>query len=194
MMKLCGLWLFVMLTLCACQLSHRLKKDQWPKPLNEENILLRDEKNDLHSLGELMKEHDGLVVWFWQIKCPCVQRYQGRFNDLKARYPSIKFVLVDAHAWDARGDIEKERMRRNIVEPIYKDDHGTLRDALFIKGTPSTALINQQQQVLYVGWPDNERPLNEEHRIPYLDNALKEFVTKEPIESPSSTMFGCPLP
>lgn len=184
-------WLFFAFLLQACQVSHHLKINQWPKPLNEQKITLKD-GNKSHTLDELVKGYDGLVVWFWQIKCPCVGRYQERFNDLKIRYPSIRFVLVDSHPWDFPNDIEQERTRRLIDETIYKDD-GSLRDALFIKGTPSTALLNPKLEVLYIGWPDNERPVHEEHRIPYLENALNQFLSKEPILKRSSTMFGCPL-
>jgi hypothetical protein len=185
----------LLLSLVACQNSHVIKKADWPRPLLANTTYqLTDEAGQQQDLNSLLQGHRGLVLWFWQIRCPCVARYQKRFEDLKAKFTprGIRFVLVDSSPMDSPADIAQKRQELGMVEPVLQASQG-LAARLNIKGTPSVALIAPDGTVVYVGWVDNERAVGEKYREAYLEMALDQFLKGQSLTRPTSPMFGCPL-
>lgn len=180
----------------GCQSAYRIKPESLPKKIvPEEIILLGQGAKEPYRLSDIYQQQKGLVVIFWQTKCPCVKRYQKRINRLFERYQKeeISFLHLSSNSNESFDEVQKEYNRRSIPLPLIRDEGGQLAKAIGAKGTPAAALINQDGNMVYFGWIDNERDEHETGRIAYLENAIIEFLNQKPITVTTSPMFGCPI-
>lgn len=179
----------------GCQSAFRIKPETLPQKLNAEHISLEAFDGSSYRFSDIYQEHPATVVIFWQIKCPCVKRYQDRVNQLFERYgqDGVAMMYVSSNSDDTFEQAKKEIEYRKSPLPLMRDEGGHLAKLLNAKGTPTAALINQAGELVYLGWIDNERFENESGRIAYLEDAIKALVSKKPITTPTSPMFGCPI-
>jgi hypothetical protein len=183
------LWLF------SCQASFTIRPESLPKKLHSSReIYLTAQDKSFIKLSEIYRSHLATVVIFWQISCPCVKRYQSRIENLYRRYKdqNMAFLYVSSNTFESFDQVQKEYEKRANLLPIFRDD-GQLAQAIGVKGTPTAAIIDQDSQIVFLGWPDNERDEHEKGRLPYLENAIVDIINKRPIKTKTSPMFGCPI-
>jgi thiol-disulfide isomerase/thioredoxin len=181
--------LLPLLMLMSCTSAHVIKPEHWPK-ISAEFTLNGEDKG--YTLTEIYQKQPTVLI-FWQIGCPCVKRYQERIKSLSEKYPQVAFIYISSNQNESFSESLKEYKKRNEPFLLLRDEHKKLSESLNIKGTPTAVLIDQKGEVKYVGWIDNERMVGEKMRIPYLENALAEFMANMPITAKTSPMFGCPI-
>jgi thioredoxin-related protein len=183
----------LVLSLLSCQSAYRIKS--LPKNPSLTDIYLKAMDRSSHSLSQLYSAHKGLVLIFWQPRCPCVTRYQARINDLYKLYhkEDIFFAHIFSNSDETFADAKREYQRRSIPLPLMKDKQGKFAKAIHAQGTPTAVLMDQTGHIIYMGWLDNERRPFEKGRIPYLEDAIVALINNKPIKTTTSPMFGCPI-
>lgn len=195
-MKHCGLLLsLMMMGLLGCQSAHKITPELFPQKLAAPFVQLLAEDGTAYNLADIYGEHSGTVVIFWQSKCPCVKRYHDRINRLYDQYnqDGLAMLYVSSNSDESFEEALLEYKNRNGALPLLRDQGGRLAQLLNAKGTPTAALFNQEGDLVYMGWIDNERYENESGRIAYLEDAIKALIAKRPVSTPTSPMFGCPI-
>lgn len=184
--------LFALCFLAACQTLHNA---QAPLTLNQEQLVLRSLEGHVFELAPSFAQYKGTVLFFWATRCPCVQRYQTRMDDLFKRFApmGVSFLAVSSNSDDDPGTLLTEKKRRQISMPMFQDPHGALAKRLGATGTPAAVLIDHSGQIRFRGWIDNERHPHENGRIAYLEQALTELLDDKPIKRPFTPMYGCPI-
>lgn len=188
--------LLIPMLLLGCQSAYRIDQKSLPKQItNSQDIKLVSSDATVYSLPDIYKNHAATVVFFWQIGCPCVKRYQQRINHIYERFKqeNVAFIYISSNTAESFVEVKKEYQKRGITLPLMRDEGGVLAKALAARGTPTAAIINPQGQVVFLGWIDNERQENEPNRIPYLETALSEWLNQQAISANTSPMFGCPI-
>lgn len=183
------------LLLFSCQASFTIRPDSLPKKLySSQKIYLQAQDMSQIEFSDIYRNNLATVVIFWQIACPCVKRYQARIENLYRRYKdrNIAFLYVSSNTFESFDHVRKEYKKRSNRLPLFRNE-GHLAQAIGVKGTPAAAIIDQSSQIVFLGWPDNERNEEEKGRIAYLENALEDIVHKRPIKTATSPMFGCPI-
>lgn len=187
-------FLALIFVLSGCQSAHRVKPELFPQKLDAQvNLTTADGTG--YNFTDIYSEHPGTVVFFWQSKCPCVKRYQERITKLFDHYGQhgLAMMYVSSNSNESASEVHSEYDKRNSPLPLMRDEGGHLAKLVQAKGTPTAALFNQEGDLIYLGWIDNERTEHESGRIAYLEDALNDFVAKRPVRTPTSPMFGCPI-
>jgi peroxiredoxin len=191
-----ALYMLPILVLFSCQSAYRIDPKSLPKMIAvEQEFKLITADNAVYLLSDIYKEHAATVIFFWQIGCPCVKRYQKRINNIYARYTkeNIAFMYVSSNKNESFLDVKKEYQKRSLPLPLVRDEGGILAKAIGAQGTPTAAIINPKGEVVFLGWIDNERDEQESGRIPYFENALNELIKEQTITTNTSPMFGCSI-
>jgi len=188
-------FILMLLSLFSCQASFNIRPESLPKSIGNSYKIQSIVKDQSENFEGIYKNHRATVVIFWQISCPCVKRYQARIEKLYRRYHNnnIAFLYVSSNTNESYEQIKKEYLKRSIALPLYQDEQGNLAQAIGAKGTPTAAIINQSGEIVFLGWPDNERNEHEKGRIAYLENAIDDIIHNRQIKTPTSPMFGCPI-
>ena len=141
---------------------------------------------------ELSSNSQATVLFWWATQCPCVARYRSRIEELKERYldKGISFIAISSNS-DDEDRIPDAPTQRPSALPILKDAGGHLAKQLGVTTTPTVILLSQSGDVLFKGWIDNERAVGDSGRIPYLENAITDFLEFSKVSSPSSPTYGC---
>lgn len=185
-----------LLFLLACQASFTISPRSLPKQLNDTHAIeLKTSDYSIYRLPDIYQKHVATVITFFQIGCPCVTRYQKRIQELHDQYSKhgIAFYYISSNRNDSFSDVQIAYNNRSIALPLLRDERGLLAKTLGAKGTPATAIINQAGQMIFLGWIDNERNVNETGRIAYLENAIVDVINGRAVTTPTSPMFGCPI-
>ncbi|HXW60223.1 MAG TPA: redoxin domain-containing protein [Myxococcota bacterium] len=185
--------LLLLFLICACQSAHMVKPSLLGSPINKD-IKFTSTDNKTISLPDLGAGKMGTVLIFWQRLCPCVKRYQNRINLLFDRYnDKLAFFHVSSNANENFHEVMHEYKHRQVPLPLIRDEGAQLKKALDVRGTPSASLLNNKGEIMFLGWIDNERDVNERGRKAYLEDAIAQFLKGEPISVRSSPMFGCAI-
>lgn len=188
------IYVLIIAILSSCQLAHIIDHHIIPKKINH-NLTLLSVDNDEKLLSSFYDDYKALIIFFWQSKCPCVKRYENRINNLYKKYRDlgVNFIYVSSNNNESFAMAINEYHHRKSLLPLFRDHNGVLASILKAKSTPSAAIINNHGDMVFLGWIDNEREEKDKHRIPYLENALKELLLDVDISIKTSPMFGCPI-
>lgn len=190
------LYLWIMPFLFACQASLNVPAHRLPYKLtnHDEFVLIHDGKRE--SFSSIYKRPKKATVFiFWQTACACVKRYQSRINRLFHNYQSneISFFHISSNSYERSGQVLSAYKSRSVPLPLLLDENGKLAKAIGAKGTPTAAIVDNDGQIIFLGWIDNEYYENEKGRLPYLENAILDIKNDRPIKIATSPMFGCPI-
>lgn len=161
----------------------------------ESTLVLRAPDGQTVSLDELRRDRVATVLIFWSGGCPCVRRYQARIDDLSDRYPAdrVRVLGVSSNAGECFSDVLKIARERGVRLPIYRDEDGSVARAAGARSTPTTAVIDADGVVRFLGWIDNERLPGDPGREPWLDRAIQGLLDKTN-DFPSKTpVYGCAI-
>lgn len=185
--------IFFIILISGCQSAHIVKKEAFKKEIDPKLSFFNTEQQSMafHTLASNKK---GSVLIFWQNSCPCVKRYQNRVSDLFNTFGDrLAFYYISSNTNERFKEVKEECERRKISLPILRDEGGEFAKTLNIKGTPSAVLLDSRGEILFMGWIDNERDKHERGRKSYLEDAIVNYLSDEPINISSSPMFGCAI-
>lgn len=123
-------------------------------------------------LAPMFAAHDATVLVWWSSSCPCVKRYAERVRDLAERFRprGVAFYYVASNADD--GPTEIAAAAPSAALPILQDPGGALADHFAVTSTPTVIVIDHAGAMRFRGWVDNEHPVGDPDREPWLEDAL----------------------
>ncbi|CAM3264923.1 thioredoxin family protein [Rhodothermus bifroesti] len=140
----------------------------------------------------------GLVIVFWSNRCPWVDRYEARLNELAETYKGqgIRFVLVNAN--DA-GAFPQESLeasaaqarRKGYALPYVRDEGSALARALGASRTPEVFVFTAQGRLLYRGAIDDSPGDAANVQQAYLREALEALLQGKQPATTETSAFGC---
>lgn len=140
----------------------------------------------------------GTVLVFWSNRCPWVDRYEGRLQELVEAYErqGVGFALVNANdpSSNPRESLEESRRRAQDYDiPYLIDEEGRLAEALGASRTPQVFVFDRSNTLVYVGAIDDSPgdPRNVDET--YLRDALEAMVQGQDVEVEETEAFGCIL-
>ena len=155
--------------------------------------------NGTSSTLAALQGSNGTVLIFWSNKCPWVDRYEGRLQELARTYggEGFSFVLVnanDAAAFPDEGAAASASVAERMGDSVYMlDADGRLARALGASRTPHVFVFDGDAVLVYEGSIDDSPgdPGNVTQR--YLDQALTAVAAGNPVGVGKTKAFGCTL-
>lgn len=196
-----GLLSFLSIALAVVLWSPAAQAQDQPAPLGT-TMPLADTAfplagGDSNTLASLQGS-TGTVLVFWSNKCPWIDRYESRLQDLIQTYGNgFSFVLVNANDPSAFPDESADAsaaVAERMGESVYVlDADGQLARALGASRTPHAFVFNGDAVLVYEGSIDDSPgdPGNVTER--YLDQALSAVAAGNPVEVGKTKAFGCTL-
>jgi len=167
----------------------------------------------LPSIGESLQRVDGSTVrledvtgsrgtvfLFWSNRCPWVDKYEGRVQDLVAdvRGAGIHFVRVnanDAREWpiESLAASRTRAERRDYRAPYVRDSTAALARVLGATRTPHAFLFDGEGTLVYAGAIDDSPGDPEQVSTAYLRDALEALINDTAPPVSTTKAFGCTL-
>ncbi len=157
-------------------------------------LQLRALDGSVISLEQLWRDRAATVLVFWSTQCPCVRRYQGRVDDLAGRYPPerVRVVGISSNAGEDYATVLRVAAERGIRIPIFRDETGDVARALGASSTPTTAVLDGQGRLRFLGWIDNEHLPGDSDREPWLERAIDGVLENRAFTS-RTPVYGCTI-
>lgn len=140
----------------------------------------------------------GTVVIFWSNRCPWIDRYEERVQNLVSEFQDrgIRFVLVNGnsatqHPGEGLEPSRKRSRKRNYAATYVRDSTAALARALGARFTPEVFVFNGEGTLAYTGAIDDSPSGAEQAEETYLRRVVEALL--EGRESPVSQKkpYGC---
>jgi len=155
---------------------------------------LQDQDGKTVSLSDFAGK---IVVLEWvNPNCPFVQRhYKAKtFQTLVDEFggKGVTWLAINT-THDATNTFNKEWItKNNLSYPILNDSDGVVGHAYGAKTTPEMFIIGKDGKLLYAGGIDNDKSGEKGiARVNYVQRALGEIMSGQPVSTPESESYGC---
>jgi hypothetical protein len=184
-------WFFAALVAVGCGGSNT----PVTKTSGSEPLVLSAPDGSLVNLDQTWHEHEVNVLIFWSSQCPCVRRYQSRVDALLRDFATdrVRIIAVSSNAGESYADDLAVAKDRGVFVPILRDESGRVAQAVGARSTPTVVVVDRLGRIRYRGWIDNEQPLGDPNREPWLDRAIRGVLEDRDDFSARSPVYGCPI-
>jgi len=145
------------------------------------------------SLSQRMAGKRGGVVVFWSGVCSHCTRYDDYLNTFEQRHSALGFITVASRHSETEEMIRKSIADRGLRFPILVDPTSEVAGKWFTQQTPRAFLLDANRTLLYRGAIDNFKYPEDPEYIPYLENAIGQFLSGFPITRAETASFGCAI-
>ncbi|SHK05467.1 redoxin family protein [Rhodothermus profundi] len=149
------------------------------------------------TLAQLRGAH-GLVLIFWSNRCPWVDRYEARVQELARTYEArgITFVLVNANdpnssPRESLAASQQRAQQRDYAMPYLIDEGAALARALGASRMPEAFVFDAQGRLVYRGAIDDSPGDAANAQQVYLRTALEALLQGTLPETTRTGAFGC---
>ena len=141
----------------------------------------------------------GVVVIFTSLKCPYDQHYQDRIKKLQEKYNGkVSFFMINSNPGV---DEDETKMKAsysgwNSSIPLLSDKNQTAMKTLNATRTPEAVLLKQEGnglKTIYQGAIDDNPQVHNDTGKNFLDDAIGELVSGNPIKVPTERVIGCTI-
>lgn len=146
-----------------------------------------------HSLSASLAGKRGAVVIFWSGVCAHCIRYDPYVNSFEQRHPELAQVIVASRYGETPDQIRKTCAERGLTVPILHDPGGLVAKQWFTQQTPRAFLLDANRALLYRGAIDNYKYPGDPQHIDYLEPAIAEFLSGQPVQRAETASFGCAI-
>lgn len=161
---------------------------------------MKDVSGKMLSLKNVKKEN-GLLVIFSCNTCPFVLGWEDNYPELgeMTKANNIGMVLVNSNEAKRTNEDSFEAMKKHYEEagyntPYVVDTDHKLADAFGGKTTPHVYLFNSDMELVYRGAiNDKYESRTETASKYYLKDAIKQLLSGEKIEQPTTQERGCSI-
>lgn len=154
---------------------------------------------NVYSLSSF-KQKRGLIIIFSCNHCPYVQAYESRIIKLQNDFAEkgIQFVAINSNDADMYEEDSFENMKIRAVKigynfPYLRDESQQTAKRYKAAHTPEIFFFNDKRSLIYTGKIDDYWQDETKARMPYLRNAIEEFLTGENISAPETYAVGCTI-
>ncbi len=158
-----------------------------------DDFLLPGIHGDAQSLATLLPGKKGGVVIFWSGVCSHCTRYDGYLNRFEQRHPELALIVVASRNGETPEQIRKTAAERGLTFPILHDAGGKVARQWCTQQTPRAFLIDADRTLLYRGAIDNYKYPDDPVYVSYLESAVSEFLSGQPVLRSETASFGCAI-
>lgn len=145
------------------------------------------------SLAQRLTGKKGAVVIFWSGVCSHCTRYDDYLNTFAQRHPELGFIAIASRNSETEEMIRKSIADRGLRFPILVDPTSAVAAQWFTQQTPRAFLLDRDRTLLYRGAIDNFKYPEDPAYLPYLENAIEEFLSGSPLSRTETASFGCAI-
>jgi len=145
------------------------------------------------SLDYLLQGRKGALVVLWSGACAHCVRYDGYLNGFAERHPALGFAAIASRINETREQMTAAVRDRGLSFPILRDEGARVARLWFSQQTPRCYLLDQEGRLLYRGAIDNFKLPTDPGYIEYLEPAVGQFLSGEPIARADTPSFGCAI-
>ena len=139
------------------------------------------------------------VVVFTCNQCPYAKAFEGRLNELGARYAAkgVKFYAVNPnddtkYAEESLANMKARATSKKYPFPYLKDGNSATAKAYGARVTPHVFVVDGKGTVRYRGYIDDDaKPASREDTA--LTNALDALLAKKSVTASTTKAFGCSI-
>ena len=145
------------------------------------------------SLADLLRDRRGALLVFWSASCAHCVRYDDFFNSFIERHPVMGFAAIASRVNETGGQMTEAVRQRKLSFPILRDEGARIARLWFSQQTPRCYLLDGSGRLLYRGAIDNFKVPGDPERLEYLEPAIAQFLSGEPIARADTPSFGCAI-
>lgn len=145
------------------------------------------------SLHTLVTGKKGAVIVFWSGFCSHCTRYDGYLNTFTRRHPQIGLASVASRHGETLSQLQSAALERKLTFPILYDPDGQVARAWSVRQTPRGFLIDANYLLQYRGAIDNYKYPGDIEHVAYLESAVTEFLSEQPLSRTEVASFGCAI-
>lgn len=127
--------------------------------------------------------------------CPIVRQNAAKLKALRAKFPKVRFWMLNANPQDDRSSIVAEANEFDIGIPILQDESQMVARSLGVKRTAEVIAISTKDwTIFYRGALDDQMvqgAVKAEVKEPYLENALRAFLAGKEVSPALTSAAGC---
>jgi peroxiredoxin len=160
------------------------------------NFAMLDHRGRLHELRRLGGQ--AVVLFFTANDCPVARQSASKLRAIREKFSErgVAVLMVNASAADDRSSISREAVRLGVWHvPVLKDDTQGVARHLGVQRTGETIAISTKDwTVFYRGAIDDQLVEGAQKPQPterYLETALNEFLSAQPVSRPKTVARGC---
>jgi hypothetical protein len=167
------------------------EQQKFGEPL--EDLSLRTLGGSTATVDSVLTGKRGAVVVVWSSTCSHCIRYDPYFNAFKGKHPELGLLIVSSRNGEALESVKKAASQRNLNFPIVHDPRSEVAGKWFTRQTPRAFLLDSERVLLYRGAIDNYKYPDDPEYIPYLEPAIEQFLSGNPIARPETASYGCAI-
>lgn len=145
------------------------------------------------SLGSKLAGKKGAVVVIWSSTCSHCIRYDKYFNSFEENHPDLSLIIVSARQGETLEGARMAASQRKLKFCILHDPASAVAKQWFTQQTPRAFLMDANRALLYRGAIDNYKYPDDPEHIPYLEPAIGEFLSGNPIARQETSSYGCAI-
>ncbi len=145
------------------------------------------------SLSAAMAGKKGAVVVFWSGVCSHCTRYDAYLNGFEARHPEMALLGIASRSGETAEQLLKVCADRGLSFPLLYDKGSALAREWFTQQTPRAFLVDSDRKLLYRGAIDNFKYPGDPRIVDYLEPAIAEFLSGQPVLRAETASFGCAI-
>ena len=143
------------------------------------------------SLRMLVGEKRGAVIVFWSGACSHCTRYDDYLNAFQQRHPGLGMAAIASRRGETLSQLQSTARKRKLTFPILHDVFGQVAKDWFVQQTPRAFLIDSNYLLQYRGAIDNYKYPEDADHTSYLEIAITELLSGNPLSRTEVASFGC---
>lgn len=147
----------------------------------------------VYSLRDVIADRKGAVIVFWSGSCAHCIRYDDFFNHFTANHPELGFIAIASRVNETRDQMTSAVRERRLTFPILADESSRTARAWLAQQTPRCYLADRDTRLLYRGAVDNFKLPGDPEYAEWLEPAITQFLSGQPIARAETASFGCAI-
>lgn len=145
------------------------------------------------SLQTLLEGKKGAVVVFWSGVCSHCVRYDEYLNGFASFHPELGLAAIASRQEETPTKLRATATARKLLFPIHHDPGSAVAEQWFTRQTPRAFLIGSNRVLRYRGAVDNYRYPRDLEYVAYLEPAIAQFLSGQPLSRTEVASFGCAI-
>ena len=144
-------------------------------------------------LSDYLNGKRGAVVVFWSGVCSHCVRYDLYLNNFAEKHPELALIGVASRQGETVEQIAKTAHERGLIFPLLHDLGAKVAAQWMTQQTPRAFLLDTNRSLIYRGAIDNFKYAGDPEYVPYLEDAIGDFLAGKPLRRGETSSFGCAI-
>lgn len=167
------------------------------------DFTLTDYQGNEHTLSSYTNQGNIVVLEWYSPECPFVKKHYREdtqtMNKLITAWEGkpVTWLRVNSakldHDYGNREINMKSFETFKITGPVLVDGTGKVGKMYGAKRTPEMYVIDTNGTLVYHGAIDNDRGASAAGDVNYVEKAVTEIITGQPVSTPTTNAYGCSI-